>query len=316
MPARERRPVAPAPEPGARPPRRRPGAPRGRRGTGGRGRARSTRRPTQATRTSGSAVELPPHLAPDDRLEVAHHHRIRMRPGGGPDAVVGRPDVGDPVADRLVHRVLERAAPRPDRDARAPPSSSIRKTLSAWRRDVLLAHVDLALEAEERRDRRRGDAVLPGAGLRDDPRLAHALGEEPLAERVVDLVGAGVAEVLALQVDARAAGVLGQPLGEVERRRAARRTRATAGRPAPGRPGRAAPRGRPPPARGAASSASRARSGRRSAPKCPARSGSAAARGALPMVVLGGAPRPRPGGRMKRRPSPDPSGPARPPRRS
>jgi hypothetical protein len=43
----------------------------------------------------------------------------------------------------------------------------------------------------------------------------------PLAERVVDLVGARVTEVLALQVDARAARVLGETLGERERRGAA-----------------------------------------------------------------------------------------------
>src|SRR4029453_5387858 len=41
----------------------------------------------------------------------------------------------------------------------------------------------------------------------------------PLAERVVDLVSPGVAEVLALQVDPRAAGVLGQALGEGQGRR-------------------------------------------------------------------------------------------------
>jgi hypothetical protein len=43
--------------------------------------------------------------------------------------------------------------------------------------------------------------VLAGAGLGDDARLAHALGEQRLAERVVDLVRAGVVEVLALEVE-------------------------------------------------------------------------------------------------------------------
>ena len=44
--------------------------------------------------------------------------------------------------------------------------------------------------------------------------------QQRLADRVVDLVGAGVGEVLALQVDGRA-DPLGEPLGQVERRRAA-----------------------------------------------------------------------------------------------
>ena len=48
--------------------------------------------------------------------------------------------------------------------------------------------------------------------------LAHPLGEQRLAERVVDLVRAGVEQVLALQVDV-APDALGEPLGVVERRR-------------------------------------------------------------------------------------------------
>ena len=62
--------------------------------------------------------------------------------------------------------------------------------------------------------------MLAGAGLGDDPRLAHPLGEQALAERVVELVRARVHQVLALEPD-RAAGRLGQALGVVERRRAA-----------------------------------------------------------------------------------------------
>ena len=52
-------------------------------------------------------------------------------------------------------------------------------------------------------------------------RLADALRQQRLAEGVVDLVGAGVGEVFALQPDARAAALARQPLGEVERRRPA-----------------------------------------------------------------------------------------------
>ena len=73
---------------------------------------------------------------------------------------------------------------------------------------VLGAHEDLALQAEQRGDRRRRHAVLPGAGFGDDARLAHAARQQSLADRVVDLVRAGVTEVLALQVDLRAAELL------------------------------------------------------------------------------------------------------------
>ena len=69
--------------------------------------------PTAATTRSGKPAfggeKLLPGLDADDRLEVAHHLRIGMRPGGGADQVIGVVDIGDPVAQRLVHGVLERA---------------------------------------------------------------------------------------------------------------------------------------------------------------------------------------------------------------
>ena len=86
--------------------------------------------------------------------------------------------------------------------------------------DVDRAHVDQAVEPEQRRGGRCGDAVLAGAGLGDDPPLAHPLGEQRLAEDVVDLVRAGVGEVLPLQEhpDAEA---LDEPAALGDRRRPA-----------------------------------------------------------------------------------------------
>ena len=77
---------------------------------------------------------------------------------------------------------------------------------------VLLAHVDDALEVEQRSGGRGGDTVLAGAGLGDDPRLAHLAGQQGLAEHVVYLVRTGVVEVLALEQHARAAGVPAEAL--------------------------------------------------------------------------------------------------------
>ena len=87
--------------------------------------------------------------------------------------------------------------------------------------DVDRAHIDDAFEPEAGAEGRGGDAVLAGAGLGDDPLLAHAAGEQDLAEHVVHLVGAGVVQLLALEVDLRAAEMLGQALGEIERARTA-----------------------------------------------------------------------------------------------
>src|SRR5699024_1483326 len=52
--------------------------------------------------------------------------------------------------------------------------------------------------------------VLAGAGLGDHPGLADQLGEQRLPEHVVDLVRAGVVEVLALEEDPHPAGVRGE----------------------------------------------------------------------------------------------------------
>jgi len=63
--------------------------------------------------------------------------------------------------------------------------------------------------------------MLAGACFGDDPCLAHALGEQDLADTIVDLVRTGVVELVALEIDLGAAEMLGQPFGEIERRRPA-----------------------------------------------------------------------------------------------
>ena len=163
-------------------------------------------------------MDLRPRLAADDALELAHHERIGMRPKGRTEEVGGVVDPRDPVAHRLVDRVLEGAASGVDADdlgAEEPHPEDVELLPD----HVVGAHVDAALEAEERTDRRARDAVLSRAGLRDDPPLAHALREERLAEGVVDLVGTGVGEVLALEEDPCAAHRLGEPLRFPERSR-------------------------------------------------------------------------------------------------
>ena len=116
------------------------------------------------------------------------------------EAVVRRLDRAHPVAHRLVDRVAERpraAGDRADLGAQQLHAEDV-GPLAA---DVLLAHVDDALQAEAGTGGGGGHAVLAGAGLGDDAVLAHPQREQGLAERVVDLVRAGVVEVLALQID-------------------------------------------------------------------------------------------------------------------
>src|SRR6185436_2865525 len=132
-------------------------------------------------------------------------------PGPSPGTDAGR-------AQRLVDRVLQGAAARLDRD-HARPEQAHAEHVERLALDVLGAHVHLALEPEQRRGGRGRHAVLADAGLGDHPPLVHPRGQERLTEHVVDLVSAGMAEVLALEVDARPAALLAEPLGEVERRR-------------------------------------------------------------------------------------------------
>ena len=89
---------------------------RDRRGTDGTGRSRSIRRrsPRPAGRAGGrcgSSICARASRA-DHALEIADQLGIGVRAGGGADDVEGVVDVRDPVAQRLVHRVLERAARR------------------------------------------------------------------------------------------------------------------------------------------------------------------------------------------------------------
>src|SRR5215470_4151087 len=136
------------------------------------------------------------------------------------DAVEGVGDIADPVAQCRVHRVLERLRARLDRPhGRAERLHAQHVRLLA--RNINRTHVDDTFEPELRAHGRGRDAVHAGAGLGDNPRFAHAACQHDLAEHVVHLVGAGVIEVLALEINLGAAEMRAQALGEIERRRPA-----------------------------------------------------------------------------------------------
>ena len=140
-----------------------------------------------------------------------------MRSRHRADAIERVVHIGDPVAQCLVHRILQRARPRLHRDhlgAQHFHANHVR--LLPF--DVDRAHINEAFKPEARAQRCGRDAMLAGAGLGDDALLAHAPRHHDLAEHIVDLVGAGVIELLALEIDFGAAEMLGQPLGEIKRR--------------------------------------------------------------------------------------------------
>jgi hypothetical protein len=60
--------------------------------------------------------------------------------------------------------------------------------------------------------------MLTCPGFRDDAPLAHAPRQQPLPQGVIDLVRARVQQVLALEVNTRAAQILREPPRMIKRR--------------------------------------------------------------------------------------------------
>ena len=60
--------------------------------------------------------------------------------------------------------------------------------------------------------------MLARAGFGDDPGLAHAAGKDDLAQHVVDLMRAGVVQLVALHIDLGTTKMRGYPFGKVQRR--------------------------------------------------------------------------------------------------
>ena len=83
--------------------------------------------------------------------------------------------------------------------------------------DIDCAHVDFTFQAEIGSCGGQRHAVLAGAGFGDNLLLAHEFGEQTFAHAVVELVGTGVVEVFALQVNLRTSYQAGEPFAMVHR---------------------------------------------------------------------------------------------------
>ena len=145
-------------------------------------------------------------LATYDRLEVPHHHGVGVGPHSAAQEVMRGLHVGHPVPYGLVDRVLEGPAPRlhlADLGPQQPHPEHVERLAH----DVVGAHVDHAREPHHGAYRGRGDAMLSSACLGYDALLAHAFGQQRLAQSIVDLVGAGMGQVLPLQVYLGPAGL-------------------------------------------------------------------------------------------------------------
>ena len=164
--------------------------------------------------------DLRPRLAPDDALEIPHHRRVRVRPHDAADQVMRGFDIGHPVADGFVDRIFQRPRAGGHRHhfrlQQAHP-----KHVKGLAADVLLAHINDALQTQHRGGGSGGDPVLSGAGFGDDAPLAHKLRQQRLPQGVVDFMRPGMRQILPLQVNFGAAQMLRQVFGVIQRRRAA-----------------------------------------------------------------------------------------------
>ena len=146
-----------------------------------------------------------------------------MRASRRADAIECVCDIGDPIAQGLIHRVLQRLGAGFDRhDLGAKQIHA--KHIGLLPLDIDGAHIDDAIEPEARASGGRCDAMLARPRLGDDARFAHAAREQNLAEHIVDLVRAGVIQFLALEIDFCAArpagggGFLAEIFGHAARR--------------------------------------------------------------------------------------------------
>ena len=139
-----------------------------------------------------------------------------MRACGRADAVKGFVDIGHPIAQGFVHRVFQGARAGRDRnDFRAEQFHA--EDVRLLTLDIRLAHENDAFQAKARTHGGRRNAVLSCACFGDDAGLAHAHGKQNLTETIIDLVRAGMVQLVAFEIDLGFTIMLGDPLSKIKR---------------------------------------------------------------------------------------------------
>ena len=166
--------------------------------------------------TAFGGVHLFAHFLADDRLKVADHRRIGVRPCDRADAIECVAHIGDPIAQRVVHRIFQRPTARGYGDHFGTQQTHA-EDVGGLPFNIMRAHIDNALQTELGTDGGRRHTVLARTGFRDDPFLAHAPRQNDLAQHIVDLMRAGVVQLVALHVNLGTAQMFGQTLCEIQR---------------------------------------------------------------------------------------------------
>ena len=123
--------------------------------------------------------------------------------------------IGHPVTQRIIHRILQRPPTRGHGDHFGAQQAHA-EHVGGLTTHVMRAHVDDAFQTEFGTDRGSGNPMLASTGFCDDPGLAHAARQQDLSEHIVDLMRAGVVQLVALQIDLGATQMLGQALCKIE----------------------------------------------------------------------------------------------------
>ncbi len=129
-----------------------------------------------------------------------------------------RAHIGDPIAHGLVDCFLQRRLTRGNRNnlgaQKLHPRDIQRLTLH-----IHDSHVDDTFESEPCRHCSGRDPVLSGTGLGDDPPLSHSPAKNRLADGVVNLVRAGMQQILAFQINPGPPKPLTKALCKIQRGR-------------------------------------------------------------------------------------------------
>ena len=156
----------------------------------------------------------------DDRLEITDHLWIGVRSGNSAYDIEMRFGIGHPIAQRLVHCVLQRAGAYRDRvNFCTQQAHAVDIRLLAAH--ILFTHEDFAFHVKQGAGGGCCNTMLACTGLGDDFGFAHTLGDQRLTDHVVDLVRACMVQLIALQIQLCAAKMGGHPLGKIQRAGAA-----------------------------------------------------------------------------------------------
>lgn len=160
-------------------------------------------------------VHLRLDLSTNDPLEVTDDGGERVGTDSGADKIMGRVQSSDPVSHSLVDSVLQGLGTGGNGD-NSTTKHLDPEDVQLLPPHILSTHENVTLHAKLGADGGGGDTVLTGTSLGDNSSLAQSLGEENLANGIVNLVRTSMVEIFPLEPNPRTAHLLGQPLGKVK----------------------------------------------------------------------------------------------------